>query len=175
MVEMTVDSVRSSRQGRAHLVLRQRTGRHYLAIPIGQAEAEAINVCLQRQRHPRPLTHDLLKSVITQLGGRVHYIVVCDYASEIFRAEIAVEANGRWTEVDCRPSDAIALALRMRVPVYCTSEVLEAAGVGPSGERVDSVKTEGLRGEERPRLGAFRDFINGLDLEGFGKQNPDRS
>lgn len=178
IVEMAVDSVRVSLMNYQRVVVLKEKGmERYLPIWIGPAEAEAIVVHLQEVQVPRPLTHDLLSSVIRALGAEVRSVVVSKLANDTFYAVINLFAHGQEVQIDSRPSDALALAVRVNVPIYAEEEVLEKAGVlldpetgklqvrsGESGAPVDE--------EERKRLGAFADFINTLDLEDFEKRQP---
>src|SRR5690606_33554674 len=113
-IEVHIDSIRVSLMSQLRVVILKdaKTGR-YLPIFIGPFEAEAIAVKLQKVDVERPLTHDLLKSVITELGGHVHHIVVNDLRNDTFFARIVVERDGRTQEIDSRPSHAIALAVRL--------------------------------------------------------------
>ena len=108
----------------------------------------------------RPLTHDLLKNVIGEIGGEVEYIVISDLRNDVFYARIVMSAGGKRLEVDSRPSDALALAVRLHVPVYIEEAVMEKAAVLPEEE----MEGEGTAGEET-RLDAFKDFVESLDLE----------
>ena len=182
MLDMVIDSIRVSLMNYQRVViLKEKDADRYLPIWIGPAEADAIAVKLQDISVPRPLTHDLLRSVIDTLGGSVSHILVCDLESDTFYAKIVISSNGKSVEIDSRPSDAIALAVRAKVPIYAEETVLEKAGVlldketgkpilkeeesGPGQqEKPPEVKEEELR-----RMSAFTDFINTLDLEDFGK------
>ena len=132
---------------------------------------------LQGSTSPRPMTHDLLKSVIVELNATVTNILITDLIDDIFYARIAMDANGRHAEVDSRPSDAIALAVRVKVPIYVAESVLERAAVTleaaeEQGESATGRERE--RGHREARLNdnldVYRDFINSLDvLDEFGK------
>ena len=110
---MIIDSIRVSVLNYQRVViLKEKSAERYLPIWIGPAEADAIAVKLQEVKVPRPLTHDLLGSVISVLGAGVRSIVVCDLQNDTFFAKIVLTINGMDVEVDSRPSDAIALAVR---------------------------------------------------------------
>jgi hypothetical protein len=112
MVEMIVDSIRVSMLNYQRVViLKEKSSERYLPIWIGPAEADAIAVKLQGVAVPRPLTHDLLRSVIVNLGASVNSIVVCDLRNDTFFAKIILSLDGKQMEIDSRPSDAIALAV----------------------------------------------------------------
>ncbi len=136
-----------------------------LPIWIGPFEAEAIAIQLQGAEHPRPLTHDLLKTVILELGAKVSHIVVSDLSDSTFFAHIVMSVNGQDREIDARPSDAIALAVRVQAPIYVTENVMEGAGVSPSPD----ISTGTLPKPDEKNLDAFRDFVEGLNLDDLGE------
>ncbi|PKB67397.1 MAG: hypothetical protein BZY81_04505 [SAR202 cluster bacterium Io17-Chloro-G4] len=181
MLEMTIDSIRVSPMNYQRVViLKEKDSDRYLPIWIGPAEADAIAVKLQDLSVPRPLTHDLLRTIIDTLGGAVEHILVNDLQNDTFYAKITIQANGSTKEIDCRPSDAVALAVRAQVPIYAEESVLEKAGIlldketgkplgsepGAPGDPAPVEPTE----EELRRMSAFTDFIDTLDLEDFGKE-----
>ena len=130
MLEVVIDSIRVSLMNYQRVViLKEKESDRYLPIWIGPAEADAIAVKLQDISVPRPLTHDLLRSVIDYLGGSVHHILVNDLESDTFYAKVVINVNGKSLEVDSRPSDAIALAVRVQVPIFVEEQVLEKAGI----------------------------------------------
>ena len=159
MIELEVYSVLYSLLSRHRVVLLKETdGERFLPIWIGQHESEAIAMRLQGATVPRPLTHDLLTSMITELGGQLNYIVVSDLVNGTFYARLAIEQNSDIQLVDSRPSDAIALAVRAEVPLYAENEVLEKAGIVPSP---DIRKLQ----EGADDLDVFRDFVDKLNLD----------
>ena len=178
MVEMTIESIRVSLMNYQRVViLREKESDRYLPIWIGPAEADAIAVRLQDVSVARPLTHDLLRSIIDNLGGSVTHILVNDLSNDTFFARIVLQVDGKEMEIDSRPSDAIALAVRAQVPIYADETVLEKAGVRldqeGSLEQVTGELAEEQREvspEELEKLSPFRDLIEGLDLEDFGKK-----
>ncbi len=130
MLEMTIDSIRVSPMNYQRVViLKEKDADRYLPIWIGPAEADAIAVKLQDLSVPRPLTHDLLSTIIDSLGGSVQHILVNDLQNDTFYAKIMIQANGSAKEIDCRPSDAVALAVRVQVPIYVDESVLDKAGI----------------------------------------------
>ena len=174
MVEMVVESVRVNLSTYQRVVvLKEKSSDRYLPIWIGNNEADAIVIQLQNVPVPRPQTHDLLKAVIGQLGARVSHIVVNDLSDEVFYARINVELDGRHVEIDSRPSDAIALAVRLQAPIYAEDTVLDKAGVALDAENEETeAKTREVGGEGQPAEPlptAFRDFINTLDLDDLGR------
>ena len=176
LVEMVVESVRVNLQTYQRVVvLKEKGSDRYLPIWIGHNEADAIVIQLQNVPVPRPQTHDLLKSVIGQLGARVSHIVVNDLSDDVFYARINIDLEGRHVEIDSRPSDAIALAVRMQAPIYAEDSVLDKAGVALDAE-TEEVETrpregsgEGAAAEPERLPAAFRDFINTLDLDDLGR------
>ena len=175
MIEMTVESVRINLQTTQRVVILKATKQErYLLIWIAQAEAYAIAIELQGTSSPRPLTHDLLKNVISDLGAKIVSIVISDLIDDIFYARIILDVAGRHVEVDSRPSDAIALAVRAKSPIYVEESVLERAGVALDNSDEAIAPTAEARKEresEIDNLDAYRDFINSLDvLDEFGKE-----
>ena len=130
---MTVDSIRLSVADQQQVViLKTEDSQRYLPIWIGPFEAQAIAVKLHDLWLPRPMTHDLMGSVIADLGGRVERIVVTELADGTFYARVLLITNGKSVEVDSRPSDAIALALRVDAPIYVEDSVLDEVSIdGP--------------------------------------------
>jgi bifunctional DNase/RNase len=176
---MTIESIRVSLMNYQRVViLKEKDSDRYLPIWIGPAEADAIAVRLQDVSVARPLTHDLLRSVIDTLGAVVEYVVVNDLSNDTFFARIMLQMDGRAVEIDSRPSDAIALAVRAQVPIFADEAVLEKAGVklDEEGQTLDTIQgqtvetTTAVSPEELEKLSPFRDVIEGLDLEDFGKK-----
>lgn len=172
MVEMSVESVRINlATGQRVVILKDGPADRYLFIWIAPPEAAAIAMELQGTSSPRPLTHDLLKSVIEELGAKLTSIMISDLIDDIYYARLILDANGRHLEVDSRPSDAIALAVRAKVPIYVSDSVLERAAVTLDGaeEREESTARERGRRSTTDNLDVYRDFINSLDaLDEFG-------
>ncbi len=179
MVELTIESIRVSLMNYQRVViLKEKETDRYLPIWIGPAEADAIAVRLQDVSVARPLTHDLLRTIIDTLGATVVHILVCDLSNDTFFARIALEVNGKTMEIDSRPSDAIALAVRAKVSIFVEEAVLEKAGVRldqegqplekDGGEELEP--TSEVKADELEKLSPFRDVIEGLDLEDFEKK-----
>jgi uncharacterized protein len=189
-LEMIVESVRVQMSTGRHVLLLKEVGLgRILPIWIGPWEASAIAMRLQGVTPERPLTHDLLGSVITELGGRVERIVIVSLADETFHARLEIAIADARREVDSRPSDAIALAVRLGVPIYAAPDVLDRAAklidletdddeeeVAGSEPRSSASQAEG-RPVPRETVGGavdasslaiFRDFINSLDPEDKG-------
>jgi bifunctional DNase/RNase len=157
MVEVTVDRILLNPIAEYRVVILKEIGvERYLPIYIGRPEADAIALRLQGHEHHRPMTHDLLNNVIAELGGEVSHIVVNDMRNDTFYARIYMNVNGQQLDIDSRPSDAIALAVRCDAPIFVEEEVMQT-GITPEPDI-----SEGVDGEE---LEAFRDFVDSLDLD----------
>ena len=141
--EMVVQEIlpRQSRSGeleRIDLILKEKAGNRRLVMAVGQSEAMAIFsdlAALQSRAKPKiegPTSYDLMRSLVTELGGTVNRVVVNNVTNETFYAKVIMSTDSRMVEVDSRPSDAIALALRARVPIFAESSVLDRAGVSGS-------------------------------------------
>lgn len=111
------------------LILKERNGERALVMGIGAGEAASIAVAAQRLRPPRPLTHDLTLHLLSRLQARLKRAVIHDMRDGAFIAQLDVDTPGGVIEVDCRPSDAVALALRAGIPILCADTVLDVAGV----------------------------------------------
>jgi bifunctional DNase/RNase len=175
LVEMVVESVRVHMPSSRHVVILKEVDRErYLPIWIGPWEASAIAMRLQGLTPERPLTHDLFVNTLAELGVRVDQVVISHLADETFHARLYLTSDGRQLEIDSRPSDAIALAVRVGVRIFAAEEVLEQAGLGPEGAPLEEEEHPGpppghpeLTGEKisDPRLEVFREFINSLDID----------
>jgi bifunctional DNase/RNase len=106
------------------VILRDLEGKRYLPILIGPFEATAIALALERQAVPRPLSHDLMRSLIETLHAKLEHIVIHDIKDSTFFAKLVVRSNGDTQEIDARPSDGIALALRMQAPIYVSDKIV---------------------------------------------------
>lgn len=171
MVEMTIESIRVSMMNYQRVViLREKGSDRYLPIWIGPAEADAIALKLQGVSVPRPLTHDLLNSIISTLGASVNSIIVHDLHNDTFYAKVILDVNGKQLEVDSRPSDAMALAVRAKAPIFAMESVLDKAGIIIDRETGKPRPVSGkVSQEELERMSAFRDFIDTLNLEDLDK------
>ena len=178
MKEMTIEGIRVNLANYQRVViLKEKDADRFLPIWIGPAEADAIAVRLQDVSVARPLTHDLLRDVLEKLGAEVDSVVVNDLEDDTFFARILLRVNGERMEVDSKPSDAIALAVRAQVPIYAEESVLDKAGVlldkdgqPVEGGTLQQEPTSKVNEEELQRMSAFREFIEGLDLDDFDKR-----
>ena len=173
MIEVTVESIRVSLISQQRLVVLREAGTaRFLPIFIGPCEAEAITLGLQGTEVARPMTHDLLKGVIEQLGGTVEHMVINELKNDTFFARIVVDLRGEPVEVDARPSDAIALGVRLEVPIFVDDAVMEQAGQWPTDELKEEAE-EGDAPVDDTKLSVFRDFIETLDLDDLTDEDGD--
>ncbi len=189
MLEVTIESIRvglmnpklTLHNSQYVVMLKEKDAERYLPIFIGPAEANAIAIKLRGESLPRPLTHDLLRNIIETLGASVDSIKINDLMNDTFYAKIVFNLDDQQIEIDARPSDALALAVRVDVPIYAEEAVLDKAGISlekiEEAERMEEedkkLELEGkgkkISDEELKRLSAFTDFIDSLDLEDFDK------
>ncbi|MBC8263799.1 MAG: bifunctional nuclease family protein [Anaerolineales bacterium] len=158
MIQVTIDSIRASLMSQHRVViLKDVDSERYLPIWIGPFEAEAITLELQQVQLARPLTHDLLKAVITKMGAKVSHVLVSDLHDDTFYARIVLDNNGHPLEIDSRPSDSIALAVRVQAPIFVAESVMDKAAIMPD---------EGISSsDDKETLSVFRDFVETLDLD----------
>lgn len=137
--EMMVEEIRPIRGGeQINLILREKSGSRRLVMSVGQSEALAIYADLSalnaraKPQFEAPTSYDLMRALVQELGGTVSRVVVSNVTDETFYAKVIMNTESRQVEVDSRPSDAIALALRARVPIFAEASVLDRAGVGGS-------------------------------------------
>ncbi len=183
MQQMEIDSIRVSLLNYQRVViLRAKESNRCLPIWIGPAEADSIAMRLRNEEVPRPMTHDLVQSIISSLGATVGRVIVSDLSNDTFYAKIIIQSNGSQIEIDSRPSDAIALAVRTDAPIFAADSVVEKAGVEMDEETGKPVSPSDAGQEARPmdegelkRLSAFTEFVSTLDLDDLGqgeKPNP---
>ena len=169
MVEVVIDSIRVSLINQQRIViLRDIARERYLAIWVGVYEAEHLAIALQGVETARPLTYDLLTSMLKSLGARVLQVEVIALRDETFYGNIVVEINGEIVNVDSRPSDAINLAARVGAPILIAEEVMETAGITPEKDEIresDYADDEETSDEGEERLSVFEDFLEQLDID----------
>jgi bifunctional DNase/RNase len=158
MIEMSLAGVRIELPGNQPIVLlREAGGERFLPIWIGQPEAAAIALALQGVVTPRPMTHDLLKNILEEMAVQVSNIVITELREGTFYAVINMRRNGTSFEVSSRPSDAIALAVRLGCQIFASEDVLEEAAIPiPEGE-----------GGEDDEVQKFREFLENVNPEDF--------
>lgn len=145
LIEVVIDSLRVSLTNQQRIViLKSKDEDRFLPIWVGPFEAEAITIALQEVEVARPQTHDLLNRVFHILKANLQRVIISDLRDDVFYATIISEVSGNLLEIDARPSDAIALALRAHVPILVTRKVMEEAAIEPEEEKIE----EGNGGEE---------------------------
>jgi len=171
-IEMTVDSIRVHMPTGQHVViLKEKSAERYLPIWIGINEANAIALKITGITPERPITHDLLANILGATDVTVDRILVTSLANEVFFARILAHLNGRSIEIDSRPSDAIAVAVRVGAGIFVADEVLDKAGVLPEGDK--DTEGGGTNEEEKERLTKIRDWVNAMELPDLGDRPPE--
>jgi uncharacterized protein len=162
MVEMELLGVRLELPANAPVVLlREQIGDRVLPIYIGPEEAKAIALALEGVATPRPMTHDLLRDTLGALGAQVARITVTELRDRTFYAELELRIDGRTVRVSSRPSDAIALAVRVEAPIYASEEVLDEAATAPQEEAAGDPE------EQEEIVDQFREFIDQVNPDDF--------
>ena len=167
MHEMLIYGVSFDLVGKQPIVLlKTAEGNKFLPIWIGHPEAAAILMKLQSQAPPRPMTHDLLSDMLEQLGAQILRITVTELRENTFYAQITVQQDGTEIEVDSRPSDAIALAIRAEAPIFAADRVIEESAIEFEGEDVDEERLEA-------EVAKFKHFLDEVTPEDFAVGNGD--
>jgi len=148
------------------VLLKTAEGNKFLPIWIGHPEAAAILMKLQSQAPPRPMTHDLMSELLEQLEAQVVRITVTELRENTFYAQITVQQDGREIEIDSRPSDAIALAIRADAPIFAADRVIEESAIEFEGDDVDQ---EVLEAE----VAKFKNFLDEVTAEDFAVESED--
>jgi bifunctional DNase/RNase len=155
MIEMKIKHIAVEQESKSPIVfLTDMEETRYLPIWIGPFEAQSIVQVIEGMRTPRPMTHDLMKTVVDQLGAKVQRIIISDLQDQTFFAKIFLEQDGREIEVDARPSDSLALALRCKAPIFVTESVVQQASY-PDSEKIARDKKE------------FKEFVERIKAEMF--------
>ena len=158
MIELSLVGVRVELPSNQPIVLlKEATGDRYLPIWIGAVEATAIAFALQGIQTPRPMTHDLMRNMLTEANIEVERIVISELVDQTFYANIRMSGNGGSIDVSSRPSDAIALAVRLGSPIFGAEEVLEQAGIE-------------LKDDEEVEVEKFREFLDQVTPEDFANE-----
>lgn len=162
MVEVKVDAIRVNLMGSHRVVvLKDLDSNRYLPIWIGQPEADAITVHLTDSKVARPLTHDLIVSIIREMGATVRYVLVSELRDDTFFARVVVaNREGREISIDSRPSDAIAVAVRVNCSIFVDDDIMAQHGQEPEEEGAAVADDD---------LGAFKDFLGTLDMDDLDK------
>lgn len=165
MVQVKIEAIRVNLIGSHRVViLKDVDSERYLPVWIGPAEADAITVQLTDTTPARPLTHDLMVSLLSELGAKVRHVVINDLQQETFYARILLQTrSGAEVSIDSRPSDAINVAVRVKCPIYVEDEIMDANAQMPEEEGTAAAVAD-------EDLGAFKDFLGSLDLDDLEKK-----
>ena len=177
MQEITIDSIRVSLSNYQRVViLKLKSKDLYIPIWVGSNEADSIAVKLQKVKLPRPLTHDLMITLLEKLDVSIEYVLVDSMKNETFYSKIALKINNKIEMIDSRASDAIALAVRVSCPIYVNDEVVSNVGVSldhlaktAQNNVQKSLNKNNNKLAQDTEVSEFSDFINSLDLDNFGK------
>jgi hypothetical protein len=182
MVEVVIDSVRVSLMSPQRVVvLRQTDQERYLPIWVGPYEAESITVALQEVEISRPLTHDLLKNLFSLFNGKILRVEIVALKEDIFYGNIVADMEGKIINIDSRPSDAVALAVRAHVPVMVNLAVMDEAGIVPEKNIQEQTSAEfeekilpgpAAGADDEKRLDVFEDFLKKLGGDTGDKEKP---
>jgi bifunctional DNase/RNase len=163
VIEVTVQDIRVDRASNSPVVLlREKGGTRLLPIWIGPAEANAIAMEMQGVKAQRPLTHDLFKQVLTGLGGALRRVVILSVRENTYFAELVIDRGEQIFQVDARPSDSIALALRLHAPIFASDALFDEAGV-ESGEPTPDPAVD---------PDTLKQYLEKLDPQDFGRFAP---
>ena len=180
MIEVVIDSIRVSLMSQQRIViLREVQAERYLPIWIGVYEAEAITLSLQEVEVARPLTWDLLKNIFGLLNAHIVRVEVVALKDDTFYGNIVAEANNQMINIDSRPSDALALAVRANVPILVERSIMDTAGITPE----DDLQGKGEPKDDQPEkhdeepeieggegsLSVFEDFFDKMNLDDLDK------
>jgi hypothetical protein len=185
MVEVVIDSVRVSLTNQQRVVvLREMDAERYLPIWIGPYEAEAITIALQEIEVARPQTHDLLKNLITSLEARLTRVEIISLKDDVYYGNLIIEMDGRTFNIDARPSDALALAVRTHIPIMVDIDVMETAAIVPEKElqnqetppsTTPAEEPEKEKNQDEGRLSVFEDFLQNIDLDDLPGNDEDKN
>lgn len=163
MIEVTVAHLGLDRSTNTPVViLREKDGSRVLPIWIGPAEASAIAMVIQGVKAPRPMTHDLLKQLVVGLGAQLRRVVISQVKDNTYFAELLMSRDEELFQLDARPSDSIALALRLHAPIYTSDDLLDERSV-EEPESADDPDQEAQR---------LKDYLQRMDPQDFGRFNP---
>lgn len=182
MVEVVIDSVRVSLMSPQRVVvLRQTDVERYLPVWVGPFEAESITVALQEVEISRPMTHDLLKNIFTLYNSKILRVEIVDLKEDVYFGNIVAETEGKIINIDSRPSDAIALALRAHAPMLVSQAVMDEAGIVPERNIQEETPSEPAEKpapdaeagpEDEKRLDVFEDFLKKLGPDKGDEEKP---
>jgi uncharacterized protein len=171
MVEVTVARLGLDSSTNSYVViLQEKGGSRLLPIWIGQPEAESIAMHINSIKRDRPLTHDLCKSVIVGLGGQLRRVQITKVQKSTYFAELHIVRGGELVQIDARPSDSIAVALRLSAPIFAQEALLTSAD-GPDGEEAEEPDFEAAKTAEELNAEQLKQYLENLRPEDFGKFN----
>lgn len=177
MIEVVIDSIRVGLMSQQRVViLREAEAERYLAIWIDPYMAEQITFALQEVEVARPMTHDLIREMLRGMDARVTRVEVLSLKADVYYGNIVVEVDGRTVNVDSRPSDALAIAVRTHVPILVARDVMDAAAIIPEDDLEEGEDSsfeevtgepdgEELEPENVGRLEVFEDFLENLNID----------
>jgi uncharacterized protein len=160
------------------MLLKEREGERVLPVAIGPLEAQAVVMPLQGVHPPRPLTHDIFVEIITSLGAHLRRVEIVDLIESTFHARLILEVNGEERTYDIRPSDAVALAVRTETPIFVAETVLgQAAILSPQVSQMPEASSSSEESHpsepiDESKLTPFKDFIESLDIDDLGGNQP---
>jgi bifunctional DNase/RNase len=175
MIQVTVQSLGLDRRSNTPVViLQEQDGARILPIWIGPGEASAIAMELAGMKFSRPLTHDLFVSAIGGLGGALHRVNITRVVENTYYAELIIRRDGEFFSLDARPSDSIAIALRMEADIYTADDLLEhtAVEIAEASEFEDESVAEGAEEEEPQPPEDLKEYLRRLNPEDFGRFTP---
>ncbi|HEU4564581.1 MAG TPA: bifunctional nuclease family protein [Gemmatimonadaceae bacterium] len=178
MIEVTVEKLGLDSSTNSYVViLREKGGNRLLPIWIGQPEAESIAMEINGVKPPRPLTHDLCKRLITGLGGTLRRVQITKVKENTYFAELHIQRGEETVQVDARPSDSIAVALRLAAPIFAQETLLTAIAVEDADEDEETLQfkqTAEPPSAEEPRMSGeeLQEYLKRMRPEDFGKFNP---
>ena len=169
MIEVVVSRLGLDSSTQSYVViLQEKEGQRLLPIWIGQPEAESIAMQMHNVKRPRPLTHDLCKSLIVGLGGALEKVHISRVEKNTYYAELHIAKNGTKVQVDARPSDSIAIALRLAAPIYASDSLLSDVQIEESAETPDF---SAAQAEAELNAEQLKEYLERLRPEDFGKFN----
>lgn len=168
MTECEIDSVRVSLTNQDRVVvLKDKNSERYLPIWIGLFESESLTIALQGVQTARPLTHDLLLNTIHSLGAQFIRVEIVSIEEDVYFAQLVLLMDGKQVNIDCRPSDALVLLVRARVPIFVSEEIMSTAAIQPEDRRPYDLSAEPVEDNlsDADDLSIFGDFLSTLDLD----------
>src|SRR5262245_56545402 len=173
MIEVVVSRLGLDSSTQSYVViLQEKEGQRLLPIWIGQPEAESIVMQMHNIKRARPLTHDLCKSLIVGMGGELRKVHITRVEKNTYYAELHIDVNGDTVQVDARPSDSIAIALRLAAPIFASEELLSDVQVEESSDGEEKTfDVEAIRSEAELNAEQLKEYLERLRPEDFGKFN----